>query len=92
MLLGLETKLDYFSRDLYVMFVKSSACGANEQVKAFEKTAFQFFGFRLEDWSPAKSGFEEIGLDLPELKGGETEVQLTDPEGNRSPCLKKGWQ
>ena len=25
MLLGLETKLDYFSRDLYVMFVKSSA-------------------------------------------------------------------
>jgi len=33
MLLGLETKLDYFSRDLYVMFVKSSACGANEPTK-----------------------------------------------------------
>ena len=54
---------------------------AHEEVKAFEKTAFQFFGFRLEDWSQAKSGFEEIGLDLPELKGGETEVRLTDPKG-----------
>jgi hypothetical protein len=33
MLLGLETKLDYFSRDLYVMFVKSSPSGANERTK-----------------------------------------------------------
>ena len=50
-------------------------------MKAFEKTAFQFFGFRLEDWSQAKSGFVAaymkavtFGLFHPEARRGSANL------------------
>ena len=84
MLLGLETKLDYFSRDLYVMFVKSSACGANEPTKKRRPLKSRRFSFLASGWRIGlrpRAALREIGLDLPDLKGGETEVSSLIPKG-----------
>jgi catechol 2,3-dioxygenase-like lactoylglutathione lyase family enzyme len=56
------------------------------------KPGIQYFGFQVEDWSQAKSRCKEIGLELPQPKGRETEVQLTDPEGNLFAVSERGWQ
>jgi hypothetical protein len=47
---------------------------------------------QVKDWSQAKSRFQEIGLDLPDPKRGETEVRVKDPEGNPFTVSEKGWQ
>jgi predicted enzyme related to lactoylglutathione lyase len=60
--------------------------------QSIEKPGIQYFGFQVKDWSQAKSRFKEIGLELPEPKRGETEVQLNDPEGNLFSVSERGWQ
>jgi len=42
--------------------------------------------------SQAKRRSEDIGLELPDPKPGETEVQLNDPEGNLFSVSERGWQ
>jgi predicted enzyme related to lactoylglutathione lyase len=56
------------------------------------KPGIQYFGVQVEDWAQAKSRFREIGMELPDPKGLQTEVQLTDPEGNLFAVSEKGWQ
>ena len=56
------------------------------------KSGIQYFGVQVEDWSQTKSRFKEIGLEIPDPKRGETEVEVTDPEGNRFAVSEKGWQ
>ena len=60
--------------------------------QSIEKPGIQYFGFQVKDWSQAKSRFKEIGLELPEPKRGETEVRVSDPEGNLFCVSEKGWQ
>jgi catechol 2,3-dioxygenase-like lactoylglutathione lyase family enzyme len=60
--------------------------------QSIEKAGIQYFGFQVEDWSQTRRRFKEIGLELPEPTGSETEVQLTDPEGNLFAVSEKGWQ
>lgn len=60
--------------------------------QSIEKPGIQYFGFQVEDWSQTQRRFKEIGLELPEPKGNETEVQLTDPEGNLFAVSEEGWQ
>ena len=60
--------------------------------RSIEKPGIQYFGFQVEDWSQAKSRFQEIGLELPDPKPGKTEVQLNDPEGNLFSVSEQGWQ
>jgi catechol 2,3-dioxygenase-like lactoylglutathione lyase family enzyme len=60
--------------------------------QSIEKAGIQYFGFQVEDWSQTRRRFKEIGLELPEPTGSETEVQLTDPEGNLFTVSEKGWQ
>jgi catechol 2,3-dioxygenase-like lactoylglutathione lyase family enzyme len=60
--------------------------------QSIEKPGIQYFGFQVEDWSQTRRRFKEIGLDLPEPKSNETEVQLVDPEGNLFAVSQKGWQ
>lgn len=60
--------------------------------RSLDKPGIQYFGVRVEDWLQAKSRFKEIGLELPDPKGKETEVQVTDPEGNLFVVSEKGWQ
>jgi catechol 2,3-dioxygenase-like lactoylglutathione lyase family enzyme len=59
---------------------------------SIDKPGIQYFGVQVKDWSQAKSRFQEIGLDLPDPKRGETEVQVRDPEGNLFTVSEKGWQ
>jgi catechol 2,3-dioxygenase-like lactoylglutathione lyase family enzyme len=56
------------------------------------KPGIQYFGVQVEDWAQAKSRFREIGMELPDPKGLQTEVQLSDPEGNFFTVSEKGWQ
>jgi catechol 2,3-dioxygenase-like lactoylglutathione lyase family enzyme len=60
--------------------------------QSIEKPGIQYFGFQVEDWSQTQHRFKEIGLELSEPRGNETEVQLTDPEGNLFAVSEKGWQ
>ncbi len=56
------------------------------------KSGIQYFGVQVEDWSAAEARFKELGLDLPAPKGAESEVRMTDPEGNLFVVSGKGWQ
>lgn len=56
------------------------------------KPGIQYFGVQVADWAQAKSRFREIGIELPDPKGLQTEVQLTDPEGNLFAVSEKGWR
>jgi hypothetical protein len=60
--------------------------------QSIEKSGIQYFGFQVEDWAQAKRRSEDIGLELPDPKPGETEVQLNDPEGNLFSVSERGWQ
>ncbi len=56
------------------------------------KPGIQYFGVQVEDWIRAKSRFKEIRVELPDPKGREIEVRVTDPEGNLFAVSEKGWQ
>jgi catechol 2,3-dioxygenase-like lactoylglutathione lyase family enzyme len=60
--------------------------------QSIEKPGIQYFGFQVEDWSQTERRFKEIGVELPERRGSEPEVQLADPEGNLFAVSEKGWQ
>jgi hypothetical protein len=46
----------------------------------------------VENWSEAKFKFKELGIELPDPKSGESEVAVSDPEGNIFTVSEKGWQ
>jgi len=57
-----------------------------------DKPGIQSFGVQVENWSEAKSKFKELGIELPDPKPGESEVAVSDPEGNLFTVSEKGWQ
>jgi hypothetical protein len=56
------------------------------------KAGIQYFGIQVGNWSAAEARFKEIGVDLPGPRGADTEVQMTDPEGNLFVLSERGWQ
>jgi hypothetical protein len=46
----------------------------------------------VENWSEAKSKFKELGIELSDPKVGESEVRVSDPEGNLFWISQGGWQ
>jgi predicted enzyme related to lactoylglutathione lyase len=58
--------------------------------QSIDKPGIQYFGVQVEDWSQAKSRCKELGLELPDSK--DSEVQLTDPEGNLFTVSQRGWE
>ena len=60
--------------------------------RLIDKPGIQSFGVQVENWSEAKSKFKELGIELADPKPGESEVAVSDPEGNLFTVSEKGWQ
>ena len=60
--------------------------------RLIDKPGIQSFGVQVENWSEAKSKFNELGIELPDPKPGESEMRVSDPEGNLFTVSEKGWQ
>jgi hypothetical protein len=60
--------------------------------RLIDKPGIQSFGVQVENWSEAKSRFKELGIELPDPKAGESEVRVSDPEGNLFWISQGGWQ
>ena len=60
--------------------------------RLIDKSGIQSFGVQVENWSETKSKFKELGIELPDPKPGQSEVALSDPEGNFFTVSEKGWQ
>ncbi len=59
--------------------------------QTIEKPGIQYFGIQVEDWPSTQARFRAIGVDLPIPRGTETEVRVTDPEGNLFVLSERGW-
>ncbi|MDH3444894.1 MAG: VOC family protein, partial [Deltaproteobacteria bacterium] len=55
-----------------------------------DKQGIQSFGVQVKDWSETIGRLKEIGMEIAEPKKGETEVRVTDPEGNIFSISEKG--
>src|SRR6266566_6294899 len=55
------------------------------------RPGIQYFGLRVEDWSAAQQRFKEAGSELPDLRPGQTEARVRDPEGNLFVVSERGW-
>ena len=60
--------------------------------RLIDKPGIQSFGVQVENWSEAKSKFTQLGIELRDPKPGESEVAVSDPEGNLFTVSEKGWQ
>ena len=60
--------------------------------RLIDKPGIQSFGVQVESWSGTKSKFKELGIELPDPKPGQSEVTVSDPEGNLFTVSEKGWQ
>ena len=60
--------------------------------RLIDKPGIQSFGVQVENWSETKSKFKELGIVLPDPKPDQSEVALSDPEGNLFTVSEKGWQ
>ncbi len=61
------------------------------QRQTMEKPGIQYFGIQVGDWSSAQERFREIGVHLSIPRGTETEIRVTDPEGNLFVLSERGW-
>jgi catechol 2,3-dioxygenase-like lactoylglutathione lyase family enzyme len=55
------------------------------------RPGIQYFGLQVEDWSAVQKRFKEVGSDLPDLRPGQTEARMRDPEGNLFVVSEQGW-
>lgn len=55
------------------------------------RSGIQYFGLQVEDWAAAQQRFKEVGSDLPDLRPGQTEARMRDPEGNLFLVSEQGW-
>ncbi len=55
------------------------------------RPGIQYFGLQVEDWSATQKRFEEAGSELPDLRPGQTEAPVRDPEGNLFVVSEQGW-
>ena len=55
------------------------------------RPGIQYFGLQVEDWSAAQKRFREVGAELPDLRPGQTEARMRDPEGNLFVVSEQGW-
>jgi catechol 2,3-dioxygenase-like lactoylglutathione lyase family enzyme len=55
------------------------------------RPGIQYFGVQVDDWAAAQKRFEDAGTPLPNLRAGETEARVRDPEGNVFVVSEKGW-
>lgn len=62
------------------------------QKRTIDKPGIQYFGVQVESFSEARRHFNDVGLELPEPKEGETEVRFNDPEGNVFTVSEEGWR
>ena len=60
--------------------------------RLIDKPGIQSFGVQVENWSETKSKFKELGIELSDPKPGQSEVAVSDPEGNLFTVSEKGWQ
>jgi catechol 2,3-dioxygenase-like lactoylglutathione lyase family enzyme len=60
--------------------------------RLIDKPGIQSFGVQVKDWSETRNLFKKIGIEIAEPKKGESEVRVTDPEGNIFSISEKGWQ
>ncbi len=57
---------------------------------AIARPGIQYFGVQIKDWSTTQARFRDLGLDLP-APARDSEVRVTDPEGNLFVVSEKGW-
>jgi catechol 2,3-dioxygenase-like lactoylglutathione lyase family enzyme len=57
-----------------------------------DKPGIQSIGVQVESWSDTKSKFKELGIELADPRPGQSEVTVSDPEGNLFTVSEKGWQ
>ena len=74
-----------------VLFYDGDVTLALTPKQVIGRPGIQYFGIQVEDWSSTRARFNELGLDLQVPRGTETEVQVTDPEGNLFVLSKGGW-
>jgi len=55
------------------------------------RPGIQYFGLQVEDWSAAQQRFKEAGSELPDLRPGQTEARVREPEGNLFVVSQQGW-
>ena len=60
--------------------------------RLIDKPGIQSFGVQVESWSDTKSKFKELGIELADPRPGQSEVTVSDPEGNLFTVSEKGWQ
>jgi catechol 2,3-dioxygenase-like lactoylglutathione lyase family enzyme len=55
------------------------------------RSGIQYFGLQVDSWSVAQGRFKDAGMDLPDLRPGQTEARVRDPEGNLFVVSEQGW-